>query len=88
MSRAYLNYEVSPDLQQRRDRRKRFRERFLQLPLGMFSSAELALDTGIPWRTALAYLQELRREGLVNHNIVKRNKYGLKLDTPVWSRVK
>ena len=88
MNRAYLNYEVSPELQCRRNRRERFREQFLQLPFGMFDVCDLANNTNIPWRTALAYLKELRREGLVEHEIVKQNKYGLKLDMPVWSRIK
>ena len=87
MSRAYLNHQPNHNSIQRHKRRERFRERFMRLPLGMFSLVELALDTGIPWRTALAYLKELRREGLVEHEIVKQNKYGLKLDVPVWSRI-
>jgi len=88
MSRAYLNYEVSPDLQQRRDRRKRFRDWFLQLPVGQVDVLKLAKDTRVAYRTALALLRELRDEGLAGHQVVKQNKYGLKLDIPVWSRIK
>jgi hypothetical protein len=90
MSRAYLNYEVSPDLQQRRDRRKRFRDWFLSThtPVGQVDVLKLAKDTRVAYRTALALLRELRDEGLAGHQVVKQNKYGLKLDIPVWSRVK
>jgi Fic family protein len=88
MSRPYLNYEASPDLRQRRDRRKRFRDSFLNLPFGMLDVMKLAKDTRVAYRTALALLRELRDEGLATHEVVKQNKYGLKLDVPMWSRIK
>lgn len=88
MSRAYLNHQVSPELQYRRDRRERFRDWFLTLPIGMLDVLKLAKDTRVAYRTALAFLRELRDEGLVDHEVIKQNKYGLKLDVAVWSRIK
>lgn len=88
MSRTVLNHQGSPDTACRHRRRERFRKRFLQLPYGMFDVYDLALNVGIPLQTALAYLRELHREGLVKHEVIKRNLHGLKLDMPVWSRIK
>jgi predicted ArsR family transcriptional regulator len=78
-------------LEYRRDRRTRFREYFKdkkKVPLGLLDSRDLADKTKIPWRTALAYLRELHREGLVHHEARQYCKHGLPFDVAVWSRIK
>lgn len=77
-------------LEYRRDRRKRFREYFLSedVPIGILDTKQLANKTKIPWRTALAYLQELNREGLVHYKSKQYCMHGCAFYVAVWSRIK
>ena len=75
-------------LECRRNRRKRFRQYFMDVPLGILDPKQLADKTKIPWRTSLAYLRELHREGLVHYKSTYYCMYGQHFDVPVWSRIK
>ncbi len=78
-------------LEYRRDRRERFQEYFMKfenVPLGVINTKKLAGKTKIPWRTALAYLRELHREGLVHHKSTQYCRHGCPFELAVWSRIK
>lgn len=80
--------QIPADTRQRNQRRQRFREHFMRCPLGMVDLDRLAEDTKIPWRTIIAYLRELHREGLVQHKSSDYCKHGLPFNVAVWSRIK
>ena len=88
MNRAELNQVGNPDSGRRRDRRQRFIDQFERLPLGTFNLPELALRTRIPYKTALAYLQQLHREAKVEHESGRASVSGFQFYVAVWSKIK
>lgn len=60
----------------------------MEVPIGILDSKELAGKAKIPWRTALAYLRELHREGLVHYKSMDYCKHGCPFNVAVWSRIK
>jgi len=78
-------------------RRKEFRKQFKKQPLGTLNTEKLAIigktkdgarPIKIPRGTLIAFLRELHREGLVDHESFRGCQYGLQFDVSVWSRIK
>lgn len=88
MSRAYLNCVGNPDSSRRHNRRERFMNQFDRLPIGAFDLPLLAKKTRVPFRTALAYAQQLHFEGRVKHQCSKPCRCGFQFYIAVWSRIK
>lgn len=88
MSKTCLNAIGNPDSSRRYDRRERFIEQFESLPSGTFNLPELALRSRVPFRTALAYVQQLHRLGVVEHEFAKGWRKGFQFYMAVWSKIK
>lgn len=77
-------------------RRQQFKQEFEKQPLGILNTEKLAVvgktkqghPIKIPRGTVTAFLRELHREGLVDHESLRGCMYGLQFDVAVWSRIK